>query len=37
MDWAALRGRGDRLATTPELVLNYLEFMVEAPGVENVC
>jgi hypothetical protein len=24
MDWAAPRGRGDRLATKPDLVLNYL-------------
>jgi hypothetical protein len=34
MDWAVLWSRGDRLATKPELVLSYLEFMVEAPGVE---
>ena len=27
MDWAALWSRGDRLATTPELVLNYLELL----------
>ena len=34
MDWAALWSRGDRPATKPVLVLNYLEFIVEAPGVE---